>query len=97
MRAAVGKEKRPVEEVAPDSELIARVSAEAMAGLTEGYSMPRKLERYSKLGSVRDAVVKSIGGDDSLLCKKVAAIVEELERRILRDMIIQKKKRIDGR
>ena len=59
--------------------------------------MPRKLERYSKLGSVRDAVVKSIGGDDSLLCKKVAAIVEEMERRILRDMIIQKKKRIDVR
>jgi polyribonucleotide nucleotidyltransferase len=97
MRAAVGKEKRPVKEVAPDSELIARVSAEAMAGLKEGYSLPRKLERYSKLGSVRDAVVKSIGGDDSLLCKKVAAIMEELERRILRDMIIQKKKRIDGR
>jgi polyribonucleotide nucleotidyltransferase len=97
MRAAVGKEKRPVEEVVPDNELIARVSAEAMAGLKEGYSLPRKLERYSKLGSVRDAVVKSIGGDDSLLCKKVAAIVEELERRILRDMIIQKKKRIDGR
>jgi polyribonucleotide nucleotidyltransferase len=97
MRAEVGKEKRPVEEVAPDSELIAHVSAAAMAGLTEGYSMPRKLERYSKLGSVREAVVKSIGGDDSLLCKKVAAIVEELERRILRDMIIQKKKRIDGR
>jgi polyribonucleotide nucleotidyltransferase len=97
MRAAVGKEKRPVEEVVPDNELIARVSAEAMAGLKEGYSLPRKLERYSKLGSVRDAVVKSIGGDDSLLCKKVAAIMEELERRILRDMIIQKKKRIDGR
>ena len=97
MRAEVGKEKRPVEEVAPDNELIARVSAESMAGLKEGYSMPRKLERYSKLGSVREAVVKSIGGDDSLVCKKVVAIVEELERRILRDMIIQKKKRIDGR
>jgi polyribonucleotide nucleotidyltransferase len=97
MRAEVGKEKRPVEEVLPDNELIARVSAAAMAGLKEGYSLPRKLERYSKLGSVRQAVVKSIGGDDANLRKKVAAIIEEIEQRILRDMIIQEKKRIDGR
>jgi len=97
MRAEVGKEKRPVEEVVPDNELIARVSAAAMAGLKEGYSLPRKLERYSKLGSVRQAVVKSIGGDDANLRKKVAAIIEEIEQRILRDMIIQEKKRIDGR
>lgn len=97
MREAVGKEKRPLEKVVPDEELVARVSAEALAGLKEGYSMPRKLERYGKLDSVREAVIKNIGGDDALLCKKIAAIVEELERRILRDMIIQKKKRIDGR
>jgi polyribonucleotide nucleotidyltransferase len=97
MREAVGKEKRPLEKVVPDEELVARVSAEALAGLKEGYSMPRKLERYGKLGSVREAVIKNIGGDDVLLCKKIAAIVEELERRILRDMIIQNKKRIDGR
>ena len=97
MRAEVGRQKRPVEEVVPDNELIARVSAEAMAGLEEGYRLPRKLERYSKLGSVREAAVKSIGGDDANLRKKVAAIIEEIEQRILRDMIIKKKKRIDGR
>jgi polyribonucleotide nucleotidyltransferase len=97
MRAEIGKEKRPVEEVLPDKDLIARVSSEAMAGLKEGYSISRKLERYSKLGSVRQAVIKSIGGDDANLRKKVAAIIEEIEQRILRDMIIQEKKRIDGR
>jgi len=97
MRDQIGKEKRPVAEVVPDNELIARVSNEAMAGLKEGYSLPRKLERYSKLDSVRQAVVKNIGGDDAILRKKVAAIIEEMEQRILRDMIIQEKKRIDGR
>jgi len=97
MRAEVGKAKRPVEEVAPDEELIARVSAEALPGLKEGYSMPRKLERYGKLGDVREAVIKNIGAGDAALAKKVAAIIEHLESRILRDMIIQEKKRIDGR
>jgi polyribonucleotide nucleotidyltransferase len=97
MRAEVGKAKRPVEEAQRDEELMARVSAEALPGLKEGYGMPRKLERYGKLGDVREAVIKNISGGDAALSKKVAAIIEHLESRILRDMIIQEKKRIDGR
>jgi polyribonucleotide nucleotidyltransferase len=97
MRLAVGKAKRPVEKVVSDEELTAKVSAAALSGLQEGYGMPRKLERYGRLDEVREKVIKDIGGDDAVICKKVAGIVEELERRILRDMIIKDKKRIDGR
>ena len=97
IREAIGKTKRPVAQIVKDEELTARVKNEALAGLEEGYSMPRKLERYSKLGEVREKVIKSIGGDDSALCKKVAGIIEELENGILRGMIINEKKRIDGR
>ena len=97
MREAIGKIKRPVAEIVKDEELTARVKSEALTGLKEGYGMPRKLERYSKLGEVREKVIKSIGGDDAALCKKVAGIIEELENGILRGMIINEKKRIDGR
>ena len=97
IREAIGKTKRPVAQIVKDEELTARVKSEALAGLKEGYSMPRKLERYSKLGEVREKVIKSIGGDDVALCKKVAGIIEELENGILRGMIINEKKRIDGR
>ncbi len=97
IREAIGKTKRPVAQIVKDEELTARVKNEALAGLEEGYSMPRKLERYSKLGEVREKRIKSIGGDDSALCKKVAGIIEELENGILRGMIINEKKRIDGR
>jgi len=97
MREAVGKAKRPVAPIIKDEELTVRVSGEVLAGLKEGYGMPRKLERYSKLAEVREKVIKSIGGDDSSLCKKVAGIIEELENGILRGMIINDKKRIDGR
>lgn len=93
----VGKAKRAVQEETPDEALIAKVSEAALPGLREGYDMPRKLERQGKLGEVREAAVKSIGGDDPILCKKVAAIIEQLESRILRDMILNDKKRIDGR
>jgi len=97
MREAIGKAKRPVVQIVKDEELTARVKSEALAGLKEGYSMPRKLERYSKLAVVRENVIKLIGGDDSALCKKVAGIIEELESSILRGMIINEKRRIDGR
>jgi polyribonucleotide nucleotidyltransferase len=97
MREAIGKIKRPVAEIVKDEDLTARVKSEALTGLKEGYGMPRKLERYSKLGEVREKVIKSIGGDDAALCKKVAGIIEELENGILRGMIINEKKRIDGR
>lgn len=97
MRTAVGKSKRPVEEASFDRELLARVSAEALAGLKNGYSLPRKQERYSKLDEVRTAVIQKISGGDAALAKKVAAMIEHLESRIVRDMILQEKKRIDGR
>ncbi|MEQ8213441.1 MAG: polyribonucleotide nucleotidyltransferase [Smithellaceae bacterium] len=97
MRQAVGREKRTVEEIVTDEELTAKVRAAALAGLEEGYSMSRKLERYGKLDEVREKVIKEIGGEDPAVGKKVAGILEEIERRILREMIIRDKKRIDGR
>jgi polyribonucleotide nucleotidyltransferase len=97
VREAVGKAKRAVQEEARDEELIAKVSQAALPGLREGYGMPRKLERYGKLSEVREAVIKNIGADDPVLCKKIAAIIEQLESRILRDMILIDKRRIDGR
>lgn len=97
MRQAVGREKRTVEEIVTDEELTAKVRAAALAGLEEGYSMSRKLERYGKLDEVREKVIKEIGGEDPAVGKKVAGIIEEIERRILRDMIIRDKKRIDCR
>jgi polyribonucleotide nucleotidyltransferase len=97
MREAAGKNKRQVEEVKKDNELAARVSAEALAGLKEAYNMPRKLERYAKLAAVREQAIKNIAQDDAELAAKTAGIIEELEKRILREMIIKEKKRIDGR
>jgi polyribonucleotide nucleotidyltransferase len=97
IREAIGKAKRPVAQIVKDEELTARVKSEALTRLKEGYDMPRKLERYSKLGEVREKVIKSIGGDDGALCKKVAGVIEELESSILRGMIINEKRRIDGR
>jgi polyribonucleotide nucleotidyltransferase len=97
MRAEVGKAKRVVEVEAADPELVAKVTEVALAGLQEGYSLPRKLERYAKLDEVRKAAVKALTAEAPSLKPKVLEIIESLERRILREMIINEKRRIDGR
>ncbi|MDQ5984683.1 MAG: Polyribonucleotide nucleotidyltransferase [Syntrophus sp. SKADARSKE-3] len=97
MREAIGKEKRPVPEAVVNEDLIAKVKDLALEGLKAAYAMPRKLERYGMLDDVRRATIKAITAEDPSLGQEVAHILEGLERKILRDMIIVDKKRIDGR
>jgi len=97
MRQETGKTKRIVEIPAVDESLVAKVSDAALPGLKEGYGMPRKLERYAKLDQVRKDVVKTLTVDGSSLKPKILEIIEELERGILREMILRENRRIDGR
>ena len=97
MRQETGKTKRVVEIPVVDKSLVAKVSDAALPGLKEGYGMPRKLERYAKLDQVRKDVVKTLTADDSSLKPKILEIIEELERGILREMILRENRRIDGR
>jgi len=97
MREALGKVKRSFAAPVVDEALAAKVAEAALPGLTEGYGMARKLDRYGKLDEVRTAVVKALTAEDPSLKGKVLDIIESLERRILREMIINEGRRIDGR
>ena len=80
-----------------DEALAAKVSEAALAGLQEGYGMARKMERYAKLDEVRKNAVQVLTAEDPSLKGKVLEIIESLERRILREMILKENRRIDGR
>ncbi len=97
MRLEAGKAKRAVAVPAVDEALFAKVSEAALPGLKAGYGIARKLERYAKLDEVRKAVIQRLTADDPSLKPKIAEIIESLERRILREMILTEKRRIDGR
>jgi len=97
MRAEAGKTKRVIAEPVVDEALAAKVTELAMPGLTEGYSIARKLDRYARLSEVRKSVVKELTAEDASLKGKIMEIIESLERRILREMIIKENRRIDGR
>ncbi|OHE22909.1 MAG: polyribonucleotide nucleotidyltransferase [Syntrophobacterales bacterium RBG_19FT_COMBO_59_10] len=97
MRQEMGKAKRIMAIPAVDEVLAAKVAEAALPGLKEGYGMPRKLERYAKLDDVRKEVVRTLSADDPSLKGKILDIIESLERRILREMILRDNRRIDGR
>ncbi len=97
MRSEAGKAKRAVAVPAVDEALVAKVTEMSLPGLKEGYSIAGKLERYAKLGDVRRNVVQELTAENPALKGKILEIVESLERRILREMIIRENRRIDGR
>ena len=97
MRRETGKAKRPEPVVEKDEALAARVSEAVLAGLQEGYGMPRKMERYARLDEVRKNAVQVLTAENPSLKPKVLEIIESLERRILREMILKENRRIDGR
>ena len=97
MRRETGKAKRPEPVVEKDEALAAMVSEAVLAGLQEGYGMPRKMERYARLDEVRKNAVQVLTAENPSLKPKVLEIIESLERRILREMILKENRRIDGR
>jgi len=97
MRAAIGKEKRHFSEASIDSEVMAKVSELALAGLKDAYHTPRKQERYVKLGETKELVKKAMTSEDGCLEAAAASALDKLERQVLREMILRDRKRIDGR
>jgi polyribonucleotide nucleotidyltransferase len=97
MRAEAGKAKRVVEIPAVDEALVAKVTDAALPGLKEGYGMARKMERYAMLDDVRRKAVQTLTAENPSLKPRILEIIESLERRILREMILKENRRIDGR
>ena len=93
MRAAIGKMKREVEKVDIDPEIMGKVAELAEQDFKAAYHTPEKLDRYAKL----DLIKAKVREKEEELGPTAEAALEKLERRILRELIINEKKRIDGR
>ncbi len=97
MKQDIGKTKREIVVEPIDETLLALVTAKAEADLQAAYRMPRKQDRYSRLDEIRKAVIAEVSGEDGKLKPVIAGIIEKMESRILRDMILNEQKRVDGR
>lgn len=97
MRQAIGQEKRAVEPIEINEGLRKNISDKAMASLREAYTIQRKQERQTKLHQIRESVIAHVASENTEIAPMVKIVLDKLEKKILRDMILNEKSRIDGR
>ncbi|WP_027156901.1 polyribonucleotide nucleotidyltransferase [Methylobacter luteus] len=88
-----------VEWVAPEvnAELERLVTAEVEAGIKAAYQVAEKLIRQEQLKGIRNAAVEKLTAEGQYAEQDIRAIIEYLEKKIVRNSILNEGKRIDGR
>ena len=97
IRQMIGKEKRVAEAIAVDELLVAKVTEKAKNSMKEAYTIAGKQDRHHKLNWITEKVVKEVCAENDSLGPQVKNILSDLERQVVRDMILHDKKRSDGR
>ncbi|MAT66454.1 MAG: polyribonucleotide nucleotidyltransferase [Gammaproteobacteria bacterium] len=100
LKAEAGKPVWELPELAADTSVADAVAAAGREALTEAYQIAEKMDRYSRLDSVREEIVQKLcgeGADPAFDEAAVQSAIEKLEKRIVRDRILAGEKRIDGR
>ncbi len=77
--------------------LVARVRALAASRVTEALNLPEKAERAQALAALRSTVQEQLTAEFSDNLKDVAAVLEEIEYRTMREQVLARGERIDGR
>lgn len=97
LKNALGKAKRTPPEVERDEALISIVKEKYVDVTRQAVTIPAKMERYAKLDEVKAAALEELIEEYPEGKADIYEAFHELERDILRGMILEEKKRIDGR
>jgi polyribonucleotide nucleotidyltransferase len=82
-----------------NSEMVAKVSELADAGLRDAYAIVSKQDRRDSIAKVKETVVSTLvpEDDDGSVAGNVSHAFKEAEKDVVRGSILETKKRIDGR
>ncbi len=97
MAQEVGKPKRPVPDVTTDMDLQARVEALSRDRILRAIQEPVKQERHRLMEAGLQEVLAALGPEYEGRDREIAGFYNNLEKRLVRDMIINEQRRIDGR
>lgn len=97
LREKAGKEKREVPVIKRDLTLSAAVDQELSAGIRNAVSIPDKTNRQAELNQILSDKISQIDPEDLDSIKEIKTTFHELERREVRQMVIDKGVRVDGR
>lgn len=97
LRQAIGKEKRVVVESKIDTELVAKISQLAEGRLAEAIAIREKQQRSSAVSEVKKWIISQLGEAYAEREAEVKTVFDDLKRRYVRQMVIEKQVRLDGR
>lgn len=97
MSSAAGVSRREFELQRPEPTLYERVSAVAQEKLKATFHITEKGKRREKLEEILQSTFQELGAEDESSQKMITIAFEEVYRRLVRKLILEKKQRIDGR
>jgi len=96
-REKAGKVKRTVEEPLTDEELKKAVTGMALEEIKKAIVIPDKLLRQSALDDILKKVVEKLNTEEKDISRNIAGIFNDIEKSLVRDMILNENRRADGR
>ncbi len=97
LKNEAGKTKREVPPVTKDEELEKMVSDIATGPLMEAITTPDKMERQKKKSKLFEKIMEDLAEEYDSRKGEIRECLHELERRMVRKMMLEDGKRIDGR
>jgi polyribonucleotide nucleotidyltransferase len=97
LQEMVGKAKREFQAPEVDAALEARVTELAEAKLIEAAKLREKQERYATIDQIKDEVKEALETDFEGRAGEISSILGSISKRVVRQMVVRDKVRIDGR
>ena len=97
LKAAAGCPKRVIEVEPVSEELQAQVKQMASDPIREAVFIPNKTARQERLDEILREAIETLGGEDPTQHRQIKELYHDLEYNEVRDMILNKKVRADGR
>jgi len=97
MKREIGKPKVTVTPPVVDDELKGKITSFAADRMRETLQLRNKAERHRGMDDLYLEAVEKFAGENGEKKNEVTAIFSDLERDIVRNMILREKRRIDGR
>ena len=92
-----GLAKRPFAPPAKDEDLIKLLDEQAAGPINEAILIPEKISRYKALRELKSQIVENLGESYADRQEEVYDILDDLQKKICRNLILKEGRRIDGR
>ena len=97
LKLASGMTPKEFELQKPEEAIYEKVEMIAQKRLREAFYIKEKMDRRERLEEILQSTLQEYGAEDADSRKMVKNVLEEINRRLVRRLILEEKKRIDGR